>query len=206
MTKALTGRASRTEHVPAARAAVPLLAGLAGVWGEIVREWLDDLLPPDAAQRASGRVTIVVLRTLPYPRRLRFSEFSSRHDLIDCALASCHIPYFLDGHFTARFRRQRWIDGSFLASKKRGLRMDDGTPPLLLLDPAADPGAPRDFLRLRTPEAVRAILESGIAYSRSPQVRVQAAQLAAARPWRWSDAARPDHGLLGCEASSRLNE
>ena len=174
--------------------AIPIsrAAGLAGVWGEIVREWLDDLLPADAAERARGRVTILVLRTLPFPRRVRFSAFESKSDLIDCALASCHIPYFLDGRFSARFRRARWIDGSFLTSRTRDFRHDDGSAPMLYLDPAADPNAPRDFLRLRTPEGVRAMMESGLAYARSPELRPGFAELAAALAY-----GAPDVGLGG---------
>lgn len=163
-------------HLRATRC--PLLAGLAGIWGELVRQWLNDLLPSDAAQRTSGRVAIVVLRTLPFPRRMRFSQFESKADLVDCALASCHIPYFLDGRFSARFRSQRWIDGSFLASRRTQYRLEGAEPAMLFIDPAADPTAPRDFLRLRSPEGVRAMMDSGLAYSASPPMRAQAAQLA----------------------------
>ena len=31
--------------------------GLAGIWGSLVREWLDELLPEDAAERCNGRVS-----------------------------------------------------------------------------------------------------------------------------------------------------
>jgi hypothetical protein len=153
--------------------------GLAGVWGDVVEEWLHDLLPSDAARRTNGRVGILMLRTLPYPRRVMRTHFSDRSDLIQCALASCHIPYFMNGRFSARYGGGRWIDGSFLSSR-RDLHAPDGTMPLLMLDPACDPSAPRDFLRLRQPQGVRDILDSGKAWARSPLVLPTVAQLAAA--------------------------
>jgi predicted acylesterase/phospholipase RssA len=39
--------------------------GLAGVWGGLVREWLRELLPADAAEKCNGRVTVVVTQ-LPW--------------------------------------------------------------------------------------------------------------------------------------------
>jgi predicted acylesterase/phospholipase RssA len=39
--------------------------GLAGVWGGLVRAWLQQLLPQDAADRCSGRVTVLVTQ-LPW--------------------------------------------------------------------------------------------------------------------------------------------
>ncbi|KAJ1615947.1 hypothetical protein T492DRAFT_1109810 [Pavlovales sp. CCMP2436] len=153
--------------------------GLAGVWGDVVEEWLSDLLPSDAARRSNGRVGIFMLRTLPFPRRVMMTHFSDRSDLIQCALASCHIPYFLDGRFSARYGGARWIDGSFLLRRDE-LRAPDGTRPQLMLDPTCDPSAPRDFLRLREPQGVRDILDSGKAWARSPVVQPALAEVHAA--------------------------
>jgi hypothetical protein len=41
--------------------------GVAGIWGAIIRRWLDDLLPPNAVELCSGRVRLVV--TEVYDRR-----------------------------------------------------------------------------------------------------------------------------------------
>jgi hypothetical protein len=44
-------------------------------------------------------------------------------------MASAHIPFFLDGHWTARYRGQRYIDGSvhdFLAAANSQLLTRDG--------------------------------------------------------------------------------
>ena len=39
-------------------------AGLAGIWGGLVRDWLDELVPPDADERCAGRVKLVVTEAL----------------------------------------------------------------------------------------------------------------------------------------------
>eukprot|EP00882_Tetradesmus_deserticola_P018616 GHRQ01019995.1.p1 GENE.GHRQ01019995.1~~GHRQ01019995.1.p1 ORF type:complete len:190 (+),score=37.64 GHRQ01019995.1:981-1550(+) len=52
-----------------------VLLPLQGVWGGIVRQWLHELLPADAAQRCSkGRVRIV-LTTLPFLQRQVVTDF-----------------------------------------------------------------------------------------------------------------------------------
>ncbi len=86
--------------------------GLAGVWGGLVRTWLEELLPSDAAERCSGRVTVVVTE-LPWLATRSISSFDSREDLIDIALASAHVPLFLDGRIAAQCRGRWCIDGSF---------------------------------------------------------------------------------------------
>lgn len=36
--------------------------GLLGVWGSLVEQWLDDLLPEDAHERCRGRITIIITK------------------------------------------------------------------------------------------------------------------------------------------------
>ena len=57
-------------------------------------------------------------RRLWYRREL-IGEFRDRDDLIDGALASAHVPYFLDGRFHKTWRGHKCIDGSFRLLKKR---------------------------------------------------------------------------------------
>lgn len=56
--------------------------GLVGIWGGLVRQWLDELLPEDAAERCNGRVKLVVTE-LPSLQLKYLSEFTSREDLIN---------------------------------------------------------------------------------------------------------------------------
>ena len=39
--------------------------GLYGIWGGVIRQWLDELLPEDAAQRCDGRVELLVTTLNP---------------------------------------------------------------------------------------------------------------------------------------------
>ncbi|CAM9280904.1 unnamed protein product [Choristocarpus tenellus] len=92
--------------------------GLAGVWGGMVRDWLNDLLPHDAHSICRERVNLVMLPLWPPGRRKAVSDFSSKADLIDACMASVHIPYFMNRRFSARFRGLRYVDGSFRASRE----------------------------------------------------------------------------------------
>ena len=74
--------------------------GLYGIWGGVIRQWLDELLPEDAAQRCEGRVELLVTTLcpgrlaptveLPKMRVLAVSDFADRAALIDANLASVH--------------------------------------------------------------------------------------------------------------------
>lgn len=85
--------------------------GVAGIWGKIIRTWLDELLPEDAAETCRDRVSIVVT-TLPKLQLIAISDFKSKEDLININMASSHIPFFLDGKFSNRVRGLECIDGS----------------------------------------------------------------------------------------------
>jgi len=86
--------------------------GLLGCWGTIIEQWLDDLLPADAAQRCSGQVGIVVTQ-LPFCNQLAISDFQDKHDLINVAMASAHVPLFLDWKMSRPCRGVQCVDGSF---------------------------------------------------------------------------------------------
>lgn len=52
--------------------------GLVGVWGGIVKQWLEELLPWDAAEKCSGGHVRIVLTTLPYLQRKVVTDFEVR--------------------------------------------------------------------------------------------------------------------------------
>ena len=64
--------------------------GLVGVWGGLVREWLDELLPDNAADVCRGKVFVHTWDVPSFSRR-PYTDFASKQDLIDCLLASVHI-------------------------------------------------------------------------------------------------------------------
>ncbi|CAI5515273.1 unnamed protein product [Closterium sp. Naga37s-1] len=113
-------------------------AGLAGVWGRLVGEWLDLMLPPDAHTRCTHRLSlhIVTLPSIrhraPWFQRQVVSQFPSRADLIACCLASVHIPFFMDGRPWTLYRGRRCVDGSILAMPK-ALQPRDSSPRTLAL-------------------------------------------------------------------------
>lgn len=75
-------------------------AGLAGIWGGLIRDWLEALLPADAHLRCDDRVTIHLSVFCGWRRGLRVervNSFASRPELIDCLMGSVHLPWFLDG-------------------------------------------------------------------------------------------------------------
>jgi hypothetical protein len=85
--------------------------GLLYVWGNLIRQWMDGLLPEDAALRCNGRVKIIATE-VPWFRIRCISRFSSKEDVISAAMASSHLPFILDGKFAFRHNDGRWyIDG-----------------------------------------------------------------------------------------------
>ncbi|MCW8141196.1 MAG: hypothetical protein KIT58_20030, partial [Planctomycetota bacterium] len=76
-----------------------------------LRDGLRKLLPPDAHERARGRLQVA--RTeMPLWRAVRRTKFDDRDDLIDCLVASCHIPLY-SSRRAWRVRGQRMVDGGF---------------------------------------------------------------------------------------------
>lgn len=156
--------------------------GLAGVWGPLIRSWLHTMLPDDAAEQCTGRVSLFTLATWPLPplRRIRVDSFADKDYLVDAAMASVHLPYFLDGKATARFDGQRCVDGTLWAPrdvvdtrKSASLRGDSGIAPskssrhgTLLVDHNDDINISRsrtmgDFVALTTREGLHRMIEQG---------------------------------------------
>lgn len=86
--------------------------GLLGVWGSIIEKWLHDTLPDDAHERCSGKVGILVTE-LPSCRQVVHDQFTDKADLINCAMASAHVPILLDWKLSRPCRGKQCVDGSF---------------------------------------------------------------------------------------------
>lgn len=68
-------RALQTAHrLCVERGAYSRPLGLLGVWGFIIRDWLDELLPDDAAERCSG-VTSIFVTQLPSMRNVALDRW-----------------------------------------------------------------------------------------------------------------------------------
>lgn len=143
--------------------------GLVGVWGALIEEWLDDLLPEDAAERCRGRVTIIVT-TLPNMGQVGISDFKDKKDLINAAMASSHIPLLLDLKFARSCRGKLCVDGSFpdfFYNDNSELLKAGGS--AVIFDYFQDPNLERkgrmDMLKLKTLEEVKHIMEVGYRYA-----------------------------------------
>lgn len=141
--------------------------GLAGVWGELIRNWLRELLPLDAAERCQGRVRIVVTES-PTLRLRYLDDFESKEDLIDCLMASVHIPFFLDGRAAFSYKGRQYIDGSlwdFITGGNSELLQCDGL--ACLIDYFFDDQLQfnrLDFIKLSSMEEVERLMEKGYQY------------------------------------------
>ena len=143
--------------------------GLAGVWGDLLRDWLKELLPEDAHVHCSHRTTLAVTR-LPSMAVCGFDSFSDKEDLIEAVMASVHVPFVLDFKPWARFRGERAMDGSvveFLSGGKVASYMpffDPKTQTGLDLDYFHDEELQwnsADFITLRTYEEVVMLYAQG---------------------------------------------
>ena len=94
------------------------LGGLQGVWGEMIYNWLDELLPENAVELSQERGLSLLVTPVPTFGKEKIDSFRDRKDLIQCNMASIHLPWFLDGKITSNFRDRPYIDGSFLASAR----------------------------------------------------------------------------------------
>ncbi|KAI8470390.1 MAG: acyl transferase/acyl hydrolase/lysophospholipase [Monoraphidium minutum] len=83
--------------------------------GPVLEGVLQELLPPGAAASASGRTYVAVTRVLPRDGPLLAPElvghFKDKSDLIEALMTSCHIPVYMNGRLTTRFRGTSHFDG-----------------------------------------------------------------------------------------------
>lgn len=147
--------------------------GLQGIWGPIIREWLEELLPENADEIANDRLSLLVT-TIPTFGKDKVSTFRDRQDLIDCNMASVHLPWFLDGKLTSSFRSKPHIDGSFLAKAPDYLPEQQASSILRLdwsKDPAYKDGEYLDFIKVISKEGIWNILEQGKKHAQEMEER-----------------------------------
>jgi hypothetical protein len=143
--------------------------GLQGIWGPMIHDWLDELLPENAVERVQdGRLSLLVT-PLPLFGKNKVNSFKDRKDLIRCNMASVHLPWFLDGELTSNFRDHPCIDGSFL-SKGQDYLPERKASSVLILDYNRDPAYKStkmlDFVTAISPDVIWKMLEDGKKYAR----------------------------------------
>lgn len=142
--------------------------GLAGIWGPLVRRWLEELLPEDAHEMCASRVKVIATK---FPRmQLQYlDDFQSREDLISACMASVHIPFFLDGNGTYTYKGGQFIDGSlwdFFYGSNSGLLTLDGRSCIIdyFLDDQLE-FSRMDFIKVLTFDTVNDLVKCGYSYA-----------------------------------------
>ena len=69
-------------------------AGLQGIWGPIIYDWLDQLLPDNAVEMVNDGKLSLLVTPIPSFGKDRVDRFWSREDLIRCNMASVHLVRF----------------------------------------------------------------------------------------------------------------
>ncbi|EFN58812.1 hypothetical protein CHLNCDRAFT_56906 [Chlorella variabilis] len=85
--------------------------GTRGRLGAVLHSFLREHLPEDAHLKCKDKAYVAVTKVTPIARPLLVSDFSSRADLIQALMTSCHIPFWLDGNAFTEFRGERHCDG-----------------------------------------------------------------------------------------------
>jgi len=145
-------------------------SGLQGIWGPMIEDWLDTLLPP-SIDDIQGKITLLVT-PVPSFGKEKISNFVDRNDLIRCNMASVHLPWFLDGKLTSNFRDRPHIDGSFLSKAKDYIpHARTRKPSTIFLDWKQDPYMSSrrglDFVQALTPDGIWGLLEQGKGYAKT---------------------------------------
>lgn len=143
--------------------------GLAGIWGSILKEWLEEIIPDSVTEDMYSKLQIAVTPSIKTPKLV--TGFKCKSEVIEACMASCHVPLFLDGRPTTNFRGEQVIDGSFwyFVTKNRitGLPIPPGVKPdeIFWIDYCDD----EDFMQsisgnmlgLVSPERVSEMMDDG---------------------------------------------
>ncbi|KAF5830417.1 acyl transferase/acyl hydrolase/lysophospholipase [Dunaliella salina] len=79
----------------------------------LLRSFLHELLPEDAHKRCEGLVHVGLTRVFPVWTPETVSKWNSKDDLVECLVASCHVPVYANGDFMTSFRGRWYMDGGW---------------------------------------------------------------------------------------------
>lgn len=77
----------------------------------VLRCTLETVLPDDIHRKCSGTCFIAVTRVIPTFRPELVSNYTSKQDVIQTLLTSCHIPWYFDGQLVTQYRESLCFDG-----------------------------------------------------------------------------------------------
>ena len=84
----------------------------------IAKKHANKLLAAKSFKCLKGRVHISL--TDKNIQRVSISEFHSLDDMLDCAIASCHVPWVINGSSMLEYRENWYLDGSLYNTVKGG--------------------------------------------------------------------------------------
>lgn len=131
---------------------------------DVMRTFMETMLPEDAAARSAGRLHIVVCSR---KRGCYFStDFRSKADIIDAVAASSHMPYFSNGRYAFLYRDEEHVDGAWMSSR-HGVLLCAPSATKVLIDHDADAAMPdsRPFYEVGSPAVQAARFERGVQYA-----------------------------------------
>lgn len=85
--------------------------GLTGVCRELMQLWLNDLIKDDFDRNHLRNLQVAI--TTSRGNHKLVNSFETKEDLVECLLASCHVPVFMDGKPLTTCRGELCFDGSF---------------------------------------------------------------------------------------------
>mmetsp|Transcript_2183 Transcript_2183/g.3583 ORF Transcript_2183/g.3583 Transcript_2183/m.3583 type:complete len:282 (-) Transcript_2183:728-1573(-) len=146
--------------------------GAIGILGKLTRQWLEESLPPQAAERCSGAAATLLVTTLPFLQTRPVTDFTSVTDLTSVVLASSHIPVVVDWRMWRTCRSRPCWDGGIWWFLQRSLA--EYSPAYarhrLLITPYNDPNVVKDLdllkqMRPQDLSIARVLVDMGKAYS-----------------------------------------
>lgn len=87
---------------------------------------------------SKGKDRLFVSMTNVYMERISENYFATNEALIECIMASCHVPLIIDGNATCRYKDNDYLDGGVYNMVGRG-------------EPFAPCDEPVDYVRIQTP-------------------------------------------------------
>jgi len=85
--------------------------GHLGRVADVLRRFLDEILPDDIHVRATGRVCIGITSLDPY-ESMEISDWDSKEDLIEAVLASSFVPWWISKDSCMEYRGRLALDGA----------------------------------------------------------------------------------------------
>ena len=146
-------------------------SGLQGIWGDMIYQWLHELIEPSAVEALEENRLSILVTTFPNVlRKLKVKSFQDKSDLISANMASIHLPWFLNSKLTTEFRGNTVMDGSFLATPRDYAAHDNASRKSIIVDYKMDPKY-RDqsllsFVETVEPSKIRGMLEDGKRYAK----------------------------------------